>query len=384
MVFPILTGTSAIGYLHNVSPVKESEKKNSYFDMKLQTRKRTYRAVCFDPDLHDQFTTKYESSSPVKIANCQVKVNLRSNLEEILINKRSKILEPHEQEIDFDMDMNQRDPEYHGEQLSLKEIKEVKSGSLCDVFGRITFQGEPQCLNIRGNEVKMQEAVITDDSATVRLVLWESDIHKIESGDIYCLKRAIVKDFNNNNYITLNKQTEIEKSEKHVQRMDENVTSTVNHSFISCPAEGVQSIHRYNQCKKCWKTLVKSNKKLVKCSNCGLSQLQAKCKREIQANAFFIADDQSKVSILLTDDIIQKLFEFYILQNNDNQHQDLDQLTDEDIMEVLLSVSNVYIAYNGNNIGQYVTSSHGQCSNAEPEDDDEDTLLASIQLDEQD
>ena len=192
----------AIGYLHNLSPVKESEKKNAYFDMKLQTRKRTYRAVCFDSDLHDEFNTRYESSSPVKITNCQIKVNRRPNFEEILINKRSRVLDPSEQEIDFDIDIDQREPEYQGEQVSLREIKDRKSGTLLDVFGRITFQGESQSVNIRGNEVKMQEAVITDDSSTVRLVLWETDIRKIQSRHTYYLKRAIVKDFNNQNYIT--------------------------------------------------------------------------------------------------------------------------------------------------------------------------------------
>ena len=89
-----------------------------------------------------------------------MKVNPRSNFEEILINKRSRILDPNEQEVHFDIDVDQREPKYQGVHVSVKEIKNLKSGTLLDVFGRITFQGEPQFVNIRGNEVKMQEAVI--------------------------------------------------------------------------------------------------------------------------------------------------------------------------------------------------------------------------------
>jgi hypothetical protein len=96
------TGNVAIGYLHNLSPVKKSEKKNLYFDMRLQTNKRTYRA-----DLHDEFNSRYESSSPIKISNCQLKMNPRSNDEEIHVNKRSKVFDPSVHEIDFDTDMTQ-------------------------------------------------------------------------------------------------------------------------------------------------------------------------------------------------------------------------------------------------------------------------------------
>ncbi|CAB4033345.1 ATP-dependent DNA helicase PIF1 [Paramuricea clavata] len=344
----------AIAYLHNLSPIKESEKKNSYFNMKLQTRKRTYRAVCFDSELHDEFNTRYESSSPIKIANCQMKVSPRSNFEEILINKRSRILDPNEQEVDFDIDVDQREPKYQGVQVSVHEIKNLKSGTLLDVFGRITFQGEPQFVNIRGNKVKMEEAVITDDSATVRLVLWEADISKIESHRTYYLKRAIVKDFSNQNYITLNKQTEISESQRAVKRVDENVVNAVQHFIIPCPPEGVQSVHRYVLCKKCRKVLINSNRKLVKCSACGLTQLKSNYKPEIQATAFFIDKNGTKFSILLRDGIIQKLFQVYKSQTNDKQHFEFDQLTDEDILEIILSISEVNLTYNNNNVAQDV------------------------------
>ena len=43
----------------------------------------------------------------------------------------------------------------------------------------------------------------------MRLILWEKDISKIQSRHTCHLKRAIIKDFNNTNYLTLNKQTEI-------------------------------------------------------------------------------------------------------------------------------------------------------------------------------
>ena len=349
----IFTGNSAIGYLHNLSPVKESEKKNSYFDMKLQTNKRTYRAVCFDSDLHDEFNSRYESSSPIKISNCQVRINPRSNDEEIHINKRSKVMDPNVQEIDFDIDLTQRQAEYQGIQVSLEQIHHMKPGTPLDLFGRITFHGDPELVNIRGNKVNMQEAVITDESASVRLVLWEGDINKIESRHTYYLKRAIVKDFNKQNYITLNRQTEIIESPHSVDRLDENLGQNIKQS-LPFPPEGVQSIHRYLSCKKCSTSMVNTDRKIVKCTaaGCSLSQLKSSCHQKVQASAFFMKSDGVKHSVLLRDDFLRKVIQIYNTQINDKQHLEFEQLTDDDIVEVVLSVSEAHITYAKNNVAK--------------------------------
>ena len=80
-----------------------------------------------------------------------------------------------------------------------------------------------------------EEAVITDESATVRLVLWETDINKIESRRTCYLKRAVVKDFNKLNYITLNRQTEIIESVQSVERLDEDLGHNIKYSLPSHP-----------------------------------------------------------------------------------------------------------------------------------------------------
>ena len=319
--------------------------------MKIQTRKRTYRAVCFDSDLHDQVNAKYESSSPIKLANIQMKVNPRTSLEEILINQRSKVLDPYDEEVDFDIDPKTTDI-YQGVQVSIKEINDLKPGTLLDVSGRITFHGKPDLVNIRGKEVQMQEAVITDNSGTIRLVLWEKDISKIQSHHTYYLKKAIIKDFNNKNYLTLNKQTEIDETQQTVERLDENVSNSVVNFTVCCPPEGVQSVHRYVLCNKCRKYLVNNSRKVVKCSGCGLSQLKSDCKPEIQVTAFFSTNDGSNVSVILKENIIQKLFKIYKTQTGDLQRAEFQDLSDDDIIEIILSVSEVDLIYNNNKVAQ--------------------------------
>ena len=99
-----------------------------YFDMALQTKNGTYRSVCFSPEKHSGLSSNYESSSPVKISKFQLKRNQRSNDDEIHINKRTKLENPQEPDVTFDI-----------------------------------------------------QKVFTDNSGTMRLVLWESDITRVIS-----------------------------------------------------------------------------------------------------------------------------------------------------------------------------------------------------------
>ena len=315
--------------------------------MKIQMRKRTYRAVCFDSDLHDQFNAKYESSSPIKLANIQMKVNPRTSLEEILINQRSKVFDPYDEEVDFDIDPNITDI-YQGVQVSIQEINDLKPGTLLDISGRITLHGKPDLVNIRGKEVQMQEAVITDNSGTIR----KKDKSKIQSHHTYYLKKAIIKDFNNKNYLTLNKQTEIDETQQTVEKLDENVSNSVVNFTMCCPPEGVQSVHRYVLCNKCRKYLVNNSRKVVKCSGCGLSQLKSNCKPGIQVTAFFSTNDGSNVSVILKENIIEKLFKIYKTQTGDLQRAEFQDLSDDDIIEIILSVSEVDLISNNNKVAQ--------------------------------
>ena len=92
-----------VGYLHNLSPIKTSQNKNQYFSLNFQTNSQVYRAVYFSPEKHSVLKRKLESSSPVKINKFQLKKNLKTEKEELILNKRTRIVDPDESEMDFDV-----------------------------------------------------------------------------------------------------------------------------------------------------------------------------------------------------------------------------------------------------------------------------------------
>ena len=137
-----------IGYIHQLSPVKQSQNNNPYFDMKVQTEGRTVRTVCFPPEKHGKFKRSFEASSPVKLSQFQLKPNRRTNEEEIIVNKRTKLDNPFEHEITFDIATRELD--YTTKTTTVRDAKKVRPGTAITVLGRVTFQGGMEDVDVRG------------------------------------------------------------------------------------------------------------------------------------------------------------------------------------------------------------------------------------------
>ena len=89
-----------------------------------------------------------------------------------------------------------------------------------------------------GTVLKKLETVLTDKTGSIRLVLWESDIDRVQNGQTYNLTRAIVKNFQDDKYITLNRQSAIAQTQITIPRNDEQLIDNQLNT-VSCPADGV-------------------------------------------------------------------------------------------------------------------------------------------------
>ena len=66
--------------------------------------------------------TQYESSSPIKISNYQLKRNSYSNQDEVHLNKRTKVEIPSQSEINFDITAQEASQDL--EKTTVEQIKE--------------------------------------------------------------------------------------------------------------------------------------------------------------------------------------------------------------------------------------------------------------------
>ena len=171
--------------------MKKSQRDNHYFDMTLQMEHTIYRSVCFSPEKHHEFLTKYESSSPIKLTKYQIKRNARTNQDEVHINKRSKVDNAQESEVCFDIKILIQEQKCKPGVSNIMDVLEEVTNSVLNVCGRVTPQGSIQTVMSEGKALREQEAILTDNSGTIRLVLWENDISKdISKVHIHVIERC--------------------------------------------------------------------------------------------------------------------------------------------------------------------------------------------------
>jgi hypothetical protein len=104
------------------------------------------------------------------------------------------------------------------------------------------LQGPRQTILKKEKTLLMQEAALTDESGSIRVVLWENDI-RVTSGTTNKLSSVMVWEYKGNNYLTLNKNSTIESTEVEIQGDDGILQNS--QSKVDCSAEGVQSIKRF-------------------------------------------------------------------------------------------------------------------------------------------
>ena len=118
-----------------------------------------------------------------------------------------------------------------------------------------------------------------DNTGSVRLVLWEQDTTKMQSGQCYSMTNVAVKDYNGTNYLTLTKHTKVNAAELQVDRQD---VAVDNGKQMQVGI--INYVQQYLSCKTCHAKVMDSPQKIIKCSKCGLAQLKSKCSSKIIAS----------------------------------------------------------------------------------------------------
>ncbi|KAK3741664.1 hypothetical protein QZH41_005087 [Actinostola sp. cb2023] len=323
--------------------MKTSANNNLYFDLQLQTQQDSFRAVCYSPDKHKNFKAKAETSLPIKIMNYQKRKNKWNSEDEIHITKRTRLADPLENESNFDL--KDQNAKFEDKMFSdVATTTGTKVPQLINIQGRITFQGSIETLMSKGKTLRKQEAFLTDGTGTIRLVLWEHDIEKIITGDSYQLMKVRVRLYNAT-YITLNKQSLILPTHLTIDKPDDDDLKAQHQlKTVNLPAEGVQGVTRYLSCNSCRSKIAEEQeKKVVKCAQCGLSQLKNKCSTRLFTKAIFAGEGDS-ISLVLFDDMLKTLFEF----NRHDNIQSFEEL-DENAIEELLLEAEATVVYNSKN-----------------------------------
>ena len=314
--------------------MKLSRSNNDYFDVTLQTKDKTLRGISFSPEKMKIMKSRYESSSPIKLTSYAIKRNRYTDEDEVHINKRTKITDPATTELDFDIKQVKSDEDLATLTTVNDIIEHNTKSSKVNISGRVSFDASPETIQANGKTLQKLETVLTDETGSIRLVLWEKDIDRVQNGLTYKITQALVKNFNSNKYITLNRQSLIAEAQITIQRSDEQLLDNQLNT-VSCPVDGVEKVTTYLSCRKCSAAFpLNVEKRILHCANCGCAQLKDKCTKRTIAKALFLTSGE-QVSLTIFDD---KLVTLHNIYNPEAKVQDSSTFDEENITELLLSV----------------------------------------------
>jgi replication factor A1 len=106
-------------------------------------------------------------------------------------------------------------------------ISELKAGQgNVNVEGVIKEIGDTRVFNKFGKELKVANAILTDESGSIKLTLWNNDVAKFSAGDKIKITNGYVGEFQGEKQLTSGKFGKIEKTgEKDISEMEVNDSS---------------------------------------------------------------------------------------------------------------------------------------------------------------
>ena len=111
--------------------------------------------MCFSPEKHAALKRKFECSSPVKVNKYDLKKNDKTGEEELIWNKRTKIEEPQESEMEFDLQPIKAET-VEAKDSSAEEILREQIKTLVNIAGRVTLNGPTETVKVKGKTLKKQ------------------------------------------------------------------------------------------------------------------------------------------------------------------------------------------------------------------------------------
>ena len=241
------------GVILSLSPMQRG-KTCSYFHGQVTDGDSSVCIFGFDVGVRKKLAFFEGNKQAVTITNCEVKASKRSKALEILVNKNTDVAQSDKQ---FD--------------IKSSTCALSKGGSTIEL-GELQNLDKYQCVNVKAKALrledveevprgkKVQNIVITDNTATARLSVWEGEIGKVVAGKSYNLTALVVREFRGRKFLSMSKdKLDILATEDITEVADETEsnnsatnTATPSYSWVrNCSVIGVMTFDKYKCCINC-------------------------------------------------------------------------------------------------------------------------------------
>lgn len=258
------------GFVHALSRVKNSKKQQPYFDLLIQTSQdEKVRAVCYDPKHRTKLHQAFEQKSPVKISGVKklASSSFSDNSKEFKITKKSKITPSASPSFPYN-------PEISSSLMTVSQALSADVYKTVDVVAKVmNKQHNTQLIHKLGKQLMKADCIIADNTESIKLVLWQDLINKVECGKTYLFQDLKVRVFDDAKYLNTNESTVNKLSEQEIQEI--NLTSDeLKDNLIEGQCVGVH-FRKEKACVLCNNTLEKKDdgEEMVTCNSCNSTML---------------------------------------------------------------------------------------------------------------
>ena len=306
-------------FLHHLSPIQQGNR----FSFDLQGRKRTHRVTCFTPSKRALFENK--ENSPMKISNYSK--SYRS--QDLILGKDSIV-----------QDLKQLD--FECTDLSVMKINKIQQravGGLVDITGEVKKVEDTR--TVKDGALTMQTIFISDETACIKVVLWEEFVRKVESRKTYKFNQMRIN-MERNGSIYLN-TAKVGSSIEETSPIDNTLDGeAMEESWIKGEIMSVDRVQKYLMCMKCNKKIDSPDCKtnIVICSNidCKKKMKVKGCTTNIYAKLMFQNVEGKIINITMFKEMILMLMPS---AESTSESQIEEALLEIPVFQVVLSSENI-------------------------------------------
>ena len=165
-----------IAYIESVSPLKRSKTGSvEYFNLKLQSASGTQQAVCFSRSKRSFFDDKARTKTALKIE----RYNTAKDGQTIFINDMTKLSSPPTSEYNF-----QFTESHNTNYLTLQSMLDnALDMDMVDVTAKLLHK-DNETQTVGASKLKKANCHIADQTASIKLILWENNIEEVDAGQV--------------------------------------------------------------------------------------------------------------------------------------------------------------------------------------------------------
>ena len=221
---------------------------------------------------------------------------------------------------------------------------------MVDVIGKLVYK-DNEIVTVGASKLKKTNCYIADETASIKLILWESKIEEVKVEEVYMFKQVRLCRDGCTAQLNTTVDTVIERKVDHNLKEElvvENITpeKDIADAELEMKVETIHSIGEFSRFKQC----VHCNKKIsqiissatVKCDHCGHIRRSASCKGNLMIKFLVENNDKSDEGFLhfvVFQDILEEMIGVSVKST-----------TNDTILEKLLLLKNFTILYNNKRI----------------------------------